>query len=92
MFIDISDRYNSKCYIFRTNGYIMLNQLYHQSTFTEKIQIRAYTIDDVVGTVGGYVGLFMGYAIVQFPDMIRSILYLAKRRLVNTEQVIMLSK
>ena len=32
--------------------------------------IRAYTIDDVVGTIGGYVGLFMGYALVQFPDMI----------------------
>ena len=67
----------------------MLNQLYHQSTFTEKVQTRAYTIDDVVGTVGGYVGLFMGYAIVQFPDMMRSIIYLAKRRLLNTEEVTM---
>ena len=66
-----------------------MNQLYHQSTFTEKIQTRAYTIDDVVGTVGGYVGLFMGYAIVQFPEMMRSILYLAKSRLVNTEEVTM---
>ena len=67
----------------------MLNQLYHQSTFTEKIQTRAYTIDDVVGTVGGYVGLFMGYAIVQFPDMMRSTIYLAKRKLLRTEEVTM---
>ena len=42
------------------------------TTFTEKIQTRAYTIDDVVGTIGGYVGLFMGYAVVQFPNIIRS--------------------
>ena len=45
-------------------------QEFNEPTFTERTQERAYTIDDVVGTIGGYVGLFMGYALVQFPDMI----------------------
>ena len=45
-------------------------QEFNEPTFTERTQERAYTIDDVVGTIGGYVGLFMGYALVQFPGMI----------------------
>ena len=41
-----------------------------QIRFTEKIQTRAYTLDDVIGTCGGYIGLFLGYALVQFPQFI----------------------
>ena len=35
----------------------------------EKIQKKAYTLDDVVGTVGGFIGLFLGYALIQVPDL-----------------------
>ena len=31
---------------------------------------RAYTPDDLVGMLGGYLGLFMGCALVQVPKMI----------------------
>lgn len=31
---------------------------------------RAYTLDDLVGMLGGYLGLFMGCALVQVPKMI----------------------
>ena len=62
------------------NGFFRLAQGYHEPTFTERTQERAYTIDDVVGTVGGYVGLFMGYALVQFPDILRTAIDFFKRK------------
>ena len=71
---------------FRDKGYFILGQQHYQSTFTEKIQTRAYTIDDVVGTIGGYVGLFMGYAVVQFPNIVRSLMNFAQRRFSNIEE------
>ena len=55
-------------------------QGYLEPTFTERTQEKAYTIDDVVGTVGGYVGLFMGYALVQFPDMIKTVVNFLKKK------------
>ena len=45
-------------------------QVHRQTCFTDKIQEKAYTFDDVVGTVGGYIGLFLGYAWVQMPSSI----------------------
>ena len=48
-------------------------QVHRQTSFTDKMQIKAYTGDDVVGTVGGYIGLFLGYASVQIPTSIASI-------------------
>ena len=65
---------------FRTNGHFHLTQVHIQPTFTERIQSRAYTIDDVVGAVGGYVGLFMGYALVQFPQTIMSVFAFIQKR------------
>ena len=37
----------------------------------DKIEIRAYTFDDLVGSCGGYIGLFLGYALIQIPRGIR---------------------
>ena len=48
----------------------MIEQVYYQSNFRESIQVRAYTLDDLVGMLGGYLGLFMGYALVQIPMLI----------------------
>ena len=48
-------------------------QVHRQTSFTDKIQTIAYTCDDLVGAVGGYVGLFLGYAWVQLPRSIASI-------------------
>ena len=53
-------------------------QVHRQTCFTDKIQTKAYTFDDVVGTVGGYIGLFLGYAWVQIPSSIAWIFNLMK--------------
>ena len=39
-----------------------------------KIQTREYVFDDLVGTVGGYIGLFTGYALIQLPELVNLML------------------
>ena len=55
---------------FRNDSFFEIQLDFRQTRFTDKIQTRAYTIDDLIGTCGGYIGLFLGYALVQFPQLI----------------------
>ena len=52
---------------------------YYQLYFRESTQVRAYTLDDLVGMLGGYLGLFMGYALVQLPSLISLLINLITR-------------
>ena len=63
------------------NGSFVIKQIYGQTRFTDKIQTRAYTIDDLVGTCGGYIGLFLGYAVVQFPKLLELLYQTIKQQL-----------
>ena len=38
--------------------------------FKEIVQIRAYTLQSLVGNVGGYIGLLLGYAILNVPSLL----------------------
>jgi len=60
--------------------------MYRQTSFKHKIQSRAYTFDDVVGTVGGYIGLFLGYALIQIPDLIAYVSQAIRKRIPNRQQ------
>ena len=40
------------------------------NTFKEIVQIRAYTLQSLVGNVGGYIGLMLGYAILNIPSLL----------------------
>ena len=42
---------------------------YRQTTFREIKQIRAYDLENLYGNIGGYMGLFLGYAILNLPTM-----------------------
>ena len=64
----------------RDESHFEIVQVHRQTSFTDKIQTRAYTFDDVVGTVGGYIGMFLGYAMVQIPGSIALILNSMKQR------------
>ena len=68
--------YNSD-YLYR-NGSFWIIMHFRQTKFTEKIYTRAYTFDDLVGTCGGYIGLFLGYALVKFPRLIEIIFQTVK--------------
>ena len=48
-----------------TVGYHFLNQHYKEVKYT-----RAFDIESLIGNVGGYIGLFLGFAIWQLPDAV----------------------
>ena len=52
---------------------------------------RAVDVNGLIGIVGGYVGLFLGYSILQFPDSILQLFFklekYRKRNLNNREKV-----
>ena len=53
----------------------------YQTKFTEKVYSRAYSLDDLVGTCGGYIGLFLGYALIQLPQLIEKTVQAMKQKL-----------
>ena len=64
---------------FRNDSFFVIEQYYRQTRFTDKIQTRAYTLDDLIGTCGGYIGLFLGYALIQFPQLMEFTFQVLKR-------------
>ena len=47
---------------------------FKMKTYLEIKQIRAYSLTNLVGNIGGYMGLFLGYAILNFPSLISKLL------------------
>ena len=64
--------------VFR-NGSFWIKVSFRQSRFTDKIQIRAHTLDDLIGASGGYIGLFLGYALIQVPQFMEFAFHKIKR-------------
>ena len=56
----------------QNESFFIIEQQYLQKQFRDTVQTRAYTLSDAVGMIGGYLGLFMGYSLIQFPDFLRS--------------------
>ena len=50
---------------------IMLQFL--EPDFKEIKQVKAFGIESLIGNVGGYIGLFLGYSILQLPDFVLSL-------------------
>ena len=46
------------------------NLRYAQTRFRDIVQTKSYTFEGLVGNVGGYIGLFLGCAIVQLPNLL----------------------
>lgn len=44
--------------------------LFYDQTYKEISQIKAYDMEMLIGNIGGYLGLFLGYAILQIPDLL----------------------
>ena len=41
---------------------------YYQDNFHETKQIRAYDIGSLIANIGGYIGMFLGYALLNLPQ------------------------
>ena len=46
---------------------------FQDATYMEIQQVRDYGVQDVVGDVGGYLGLFLGFALLQIPELVHKI-------------------
>ena len=44
--------------------------LFYAQTYKEISQVKAFDMEMLVGNVGGYLGLFLGYALLQIPDLL----------------------
>ena len=50
-------------------GWFVLDYVVPIQKFKEIKQVRKYSVQSLVGNLGGYIGLFLGYAIVNIPTM-----------------------
>ena len=50
-----------------------IDQSFLQTKFKDIAQVREFTFDDLAGTCGGYIGMFLGYALIQFPQFLQFI-------------------
>ena len=67
----------------------ILNLLPHTSSFGcyyTASNFRAIGIEQLIGSVGGYIGLCMGYSIVQIPEIIISVVIYLKKYVLLTRQ------
>ena len=60
---------------FSNESYIHLIAQHRQVRYRDTIQMKAYNFDSLVGNVGGYMGLFLGYALIQFPKLFLQLLH-----------------
>lgn len=57
--------------------------MFRQTKFRETVYTRAYKSEDLVGTCGGYTGLFLGYALIQFPRLIENMFKTVKQTITS---------
>ena len=51
-------------------SYYALSMQFFDISYKQIEQIRAYDFQSLIGNAGGYIGLFLGYAILQLPELI----------------------
>ena len=59
-FIDEASRY--------INGYFWFGLYIYDQKFKEIVQIKDIDINTLIGYIGGYIGLILGYSILQIPE------------------------
>ena len=59
--------------------------LHRQTMFREIKQIVAYDIDSLYGNIGGYMGLFLGYALLNLPTLFLILFGSIKKRFLETK-------
>ena len=52
------------------DDWFMIEYLIQATTFKEIKQTRAYSVQSLIGNLGGYIGLCLGYAILNLPSMV----------------------
>ena len=58
--------------------YFSLTVKYYHTSFFEIKQVKACELDSLVGNIGGYIGLLLGYVILSLPSIFLEFLRCAK--------------
>ena len=67
----------------KSESYVHIVQKYEQIRFRDTVQSKSYNLDALVGNIGGYMGLFLGCALIQLPKWITSLLDHFKTKLIE---------
>ena len=63
----------------KNESYFTLWTHFYQDNFYETKQIRAYDIGSLIANIGGYIGMFLGYALLNLPHFFITISESVKR-------------
>ena len=55
-----------------TDPYFMISSNVKDLSYKEIQMKKAYAISALVGNIGGFIGLFLGYALMMFPDIVKA--------------------
>ena len=69
-------------------SYFTFKLQFRQTKFKEIRQIRAYDLESLYGDIGGYMGLLLGYSILNLPSMIAFCYGIIKKTLLDRERLI----
>ena len=58
-----------------------------QTSFLRIEQIRGYDFNSLIGNIGGYVGMFLGYALLNVPNAIVSIFETSRELRLTTREL-----
>ena len=58
-----------------------------QTSFLRIEQIRGYDFNSLIGNIGGYVGMFLGYALLNVPNAILSIFETSRELRLTTREL-----
>ena len=58
-----------------------------QTSFLRIEQIRGYDFNSLIGNIGGYVGMFLGYALLNVPNAILSIFETSRELRLKTREL-----
>ena len=61
-------------------NYFVVKVLLKQSDYKETEQMKAYDFIDLMGNIGGYIGMFLGYALLNMADTLIRITNSIKHR------------
>ena len=72
---------DSHAYFFlgKPDDFFVFRILFRSPLFKEIKQIQAYSVETLVGNVGGSIGFFLGYAIKEIPTFLHKIYKVVKK-------------
>ena len=66
----------------RTESTFMVRVHFPNLKYREITHVQEYDLESLVGDIGGYIGLFLGYTLLHFPRFVISMYHIIKKKIV----------